>query len=241
MAQRHTDSRPHPRPWRKWCLLAALLAVVSAALVLWQRNNIQAMIHYRGNTSTQLEQKLEEADRAAEETLNELLSAENTPPPAAMTPAAEQSYMPSATPNPAPQASAPAALPEPTVPVPTSQSDMELALNALIDEIFGLRDHYIGLLDGLQHSAEAEYEAIQKQELTRARKLNLLSSYMAQATALEKECDGKMDRIVREMRKILKAHGKDQTLADEVAYAYANEKSLKKAWYISQAEKKGLI
>ena len=65
--------------------------------------------------------------------------------------------------------------------------------------------------------------------------------YLSRASALEKECDGKMDEIVRAMEKLLRENDGDLGLVDTVVYTYANEKSLKKSWYMSKLEQKGLL
>ena len=43
------------------------------------------------------------------------------------------------------------------------------------------------------------------------------------------------------METLIRDNGGDMTLVDQVVYAYANEKSLKKAWYLAKLEQKGLV
>ena len=50
-----------------------------------------------------------------------------------------------------------------------------------------------------------------------------------------------MDEIVRAMEKLLRENEGDLGLVDTVVYTYANEKSLKKSWYLSKLEQKGLL
>ena len=71
--------------------------------------------------------------------------------------------------------------------------------------------------------------------------LKMARGYLSRASALEKECDGKMDEIVRAMEKLLRENDGDLGLVDTVVYTYANEKSLKKSWYMSKLEQKGLL
>ena len=54
-------------------------------------------------------------------------------------------------------------------------------------------------------------------------------------------CDRQMDEIITEMERILSANGGDMTLVDTVVETYASEKSLKKAWYMAELEKRGWI
>ena len=69
----------------------------------------------------------------------------------------------------------------------------------------------------------------------------MTGGYLSKASALEKECDGKMDEIVSAMETLIKENSGDMSLVDTVVYTYANEKSLKKAWYMSKLEEKGLV
>ena len=55
--------------------------------------------------------------------------------------------------------------------------------------------------------------------------------------ALEAECDAKMDAIVKELRALLKEYGQPLDLIQKVRYNYADEKSLKKAWYLAKLDK----
>lgn len=65
--------------------------------------------------------------------------------------------------------------------------------------------------------------------------------YLSRANALEKECDGKMDEVIRAMETLIRDNNGDLTLVDTVVYTYANEKSLKKSWYMTKLEQKGLL
>ena len=71
--------------------------------------------------------------------------------------------------------------------------------------------------------------------------MNLAGSYLDRANALEAQCDSQMDEIVTAMESLIRANGGDMALVDKVVYTYANEKSLKKAWYMSELEQKGLV
>ena len=50
-----------------------------------------------------------------------------------------------------------------------------------------------------------------------------------------------MDVIIAELTALQKEYGKDMELVGTVAYTYANEKSLKKAWYMNELQRRGLI
>ena len=66
-----------------------------------------------------------------------------------------------------------------------------------------------------------------------------VSTYISKANALEKQCDGEMDKLVGELTQLQKKYGQSMELVQRVKYTYANEKSLKKAWYMAELEKRG--
>ena len=50
-----------------------------------------------------------------------------------------------------------------------------------------------------------------------------------------------MDAIIAQMETLIQANNGDMSLTDTVFNTYVNEKSLKKAWYMSRLQEKGLI
>ena len=87
----------------------------------------------------------------------------------------------------------------------------------------------------------AEYLALPAEKRTTTQLAKMAKGYLSRANALEKECDGKMDEVIRAMETLIRDNNGDLTLVDTVVYTYANEKSLKKSWYMSKLEQKGLL
>ena len=121
------------------------------------------------------------------------------------------------------------------------QKKYENELSALIARVYILREEYIAALDGMEAAAKADYRALPSAQRTGTAMAALVSSYLAKATELEKQCDDRMDAIVAELRTLISENKGDMSLLDTVVYSYANEKSLRKAWYMSKLEEKGLI
>ena len=126
-------------------------------------------------------------------------------------------------------------------PSDTAKEAYQKQLSALVARVYVLREQYVNTLAGMESAAKAEYHAIPEAERTRSKLLSLVSRYLDQASTLEKECDAKMDGIVSEMEQLIQENNGDMSLLDTVVYSYANEKSLKKAWYMSRLQEKGLI
>lgn len=114
-------------------------------------------------------------------------------------------------------------------------------LSQLIAKVYVLREEYVTALDNLEAAAKADYSALPKAQRTNAKLASMVSDYLARGTELEKQCDSKMHAIVAEMEDLISENNGDMTLADTVFNTYINEKSLKKAWYMSRLQEKGLI
>ena len=129
-----------------------------------------------------------------------------------------------------------------TKPEPTAeQKDYQKKLSALVAQVYVLREEYVGALEDMEAAAKADYKALPESQRTSKKLAPLVSDYLAKATRLEKECDGRMDGIIAEMEKLIKENNGDMSLTDTVFNTYVNEKSLKKAWYMSRLQEKGLI
>ena len=96
-------------------------------------------------------------------------------------------------------------------------------------------------IDTMYADAKAEYLALPAEKRTTTQLAKMAKGYLSRANALEKECDGKMDEVIRAMETLIRDNNGDLTLVDTVVYTYANEKSLKKSWYMTKLEQKGLL
>lgn len=124
---------------------------------------------------------------------------------------------------------------------PDAQQEYQKALSALIAKVYVLREEYTNALEDMETAARADYYALPDGQRSTAKLAPLVSSYLAKATALEKECDGKMDAVIAEMEQLIKENNGDMSLTDTVFDTYVKEKSLKKAWYLSRLQEKGLV
>lgn len=251
------------------CAIAVLLAVSLAGLVWWQRENIKAVKDAAQHTSEELEEKLAEnqqmiqqAVQAApeiavrevteeerqalrdgsmshEELVEHLLDtvAQETPSEGKVSPSNGEAALPAGQQPPA-QETAPPAPAEPPKPV---ENTYQKELSALIARVYVLREEYTLALDNMYAAAKAEYVALPAEKRTKTNLAKMASGYLSKAGALEKECDGKMDEVVSAMEKLIRENNGSMDLVDTVVYTYANEKSLKKSWYMSKLEQKGLI
>lgn len=237
------------------CTILVLLAVSLAGLFWWQRDNLKAIHAATQHTSAELEEKLEENQQmiqeavkaAGEVTVGEIteedrqafrdgsLTQEQLVERLTNGGEGEPREEPASTSRPESDGTPP---PEPPKP---AENTYQKELSALIARVYVLREEYTLALDTMYADAKAEYLALPAEKRTKTHLLKMARGYLSRASALEKECDGKMDEIVRAMEKLLRENDGDLGLVDTVVYTYANEKSLKKSWYMSKLEQKGLI
>lgn len=257
--------------WKKiLCILVLALLLAAAALAVWQRENLNALMQAQKYTQEELEEKLAENGQAIREAMaaapeitvrdltdgerqalrdgtlrketlvEQLLEADGgagaAEVPPAPGPAETSSPQEPAQPQPPsqPQAQQPPSQ-------PSAAEDYRKRLSALIAEVYVLREEYTISLENMESAAKADYRAIPADKRTKTALAGLASTYLSRGSALEKECDGKMDAIVAELETLIKENRGDMTLVDLVVNTYADEKSLKKAWYMSKLEKRGLI
>ena len=153
-------------------------------------------------------------------------------------PSAQESIPPESTSPPTTKPTDPSERPseevtEPTQPDPTeppeSTGDPDLAakqarIDALVAEVYALRDYYTAQLLALEAAAIAEYEALPPAERTPDRKQDIAFACIDAAYALEDECDNRMDAICQELGYLLLETGGSMSLITDIRYAYASEK-----------------
>ena len=238
------------------CTILVLLAVSLAGLFWWQRDNLKAIHAATQHTSAELEEKLEENQQmiqeavkaAGEVTVGEITEEDRQ---AFRDGSMTQEQLVERLTNggegePREEPASSTSRPEsdgktPPEPPKPAENTYQKELSALIARVYVLREEYTLALDTMYADAKAEYLALPTEKRTKTQLLKMARGYLSRASALEKECDGKMDEIVRAMEKLLRENDGDLGLVDTVVYTYANEKSLKKSWYMSKLEQKGLI
>ena len=238
------------------CTILVLLAVSLAGLFWWQRDNLKAIHAATQHTSAELEEKLDENQQmiqeavkaAGEVTVGEITEEDRQ---AFRDGSMTQEQLVERLTNggegePREEPASSTSRPEsdgktPPEPPKPAENTYQKELSALIARVYVLREEYTLALDTMYADAKAEYLALPAEKRTKTHLLKMARGYLSRASALEKECDGKMDEIVRAMEKLLRENDGDLGLVDTVVYTYANEKSLKKSWYMSKLEQKGLI
>lgn len=121
------------------------------------------------------------------------------------------------------------------------QTEYERRIAEIIAEVYVLREEYIVALENMYVEAESTLLALSNEDNGEGAISSMVSNYLSKATELELQCDQRMDAIVMEMEGLIRENNGDVSLVDTVIDTYANEKHLKKEWYISKLEERGLI
>lgn len=220
-----------------------VIVVCGAAAVAWQWNNLKAAGYMLTMDKETLDSRLEENRKVLDSAMEEyqlptytfspeeraqLASGELDSDAAAARllepPAAEETAQPEE--SPAAQTQADAGETE-----ADSYEEEYAEIRQLIAQMYVLQATYVGKLEAVVQSAIDEYMA---GEHTDENRTKVVYSKFEELTALEKECDGKVEAVVSRLRELLKATGQDDTLAQEVERTYEEEKSLKKAYYLKE-------
>lgn len=125
----------------------------------------------------------------------------------------------------------------PQNPTSNAQGRDTSKVEAILARFYALRNSYTAQLEGIRSDAYAQYKALPKEERGTAAKIRLGKAAVARATALESQCDAKVNALLKELRAALKEAGMSEELVNDVRYYYASEKSLLKAQYMSKYKK----
>ena len=111
--------------------------------------------------------------------------------------------------------------------------------NELVAEFYLLKAEFLNNIDNLIAQGQAERHAIPKKDRTLSVKLDMAKKYAKLGSELEAECDKKMNSLLGELEKELKATGQSTSIITEIRNLYNEEKAIKKAALIEAYYPKG--
>ena len=115
------------------------------------------------------------------------------------------------------------------------------ALSALVAKTYILRANFESQLGQLEQSAKDAYHALPEEQRTTEALIDIVFGYYDTMVSLEAECDAEMKGILDEMRTLVEANNGDKDLPDSIWAAYEEEKALKKSWYLSELQNRGIL
>lgn len=116
----------------------------------------------------------------------------------------------------------------------SKDSEIDRLIAVQVSKMYVLKSSYIGQLEGLVQQAKSEFTALPEDQRTEASKQRIAQNKLSAAAGLEGSCDAQVYAVVGEIRNLLSQAGRDTSLANQISSAYAQEKSLKKAYYLGQ-------
>ena len=115
-----------------------------------------------------------------------------------------------------------------------SEAAYEGEVKALVQQLYAVKGRAEGGLNACIASAKAEYKSLPPEQQTRSRKIAICMSKAGQLSALQASCDSEVNRIVSQMRSVLKANGQSTALADQAMSSYKSQKNARRAALMSQ-------
>ena len=116
----------------------------------------------------------------------------------------------------------------------TDLAAKEERIDALVAEVYALRDYYTAQLRSLEASAISQYEALLPEERTPERKQEIAFACIDAAYALEDACDARMDAICQELSYLLLETSGSMSLVTDIRYAYASEKEAARSEFLEK-------
>lgn len=115
-----------------------------------------------------------------------------------------------------------------------SDASQDAEVQRIVASLYVLRSSYASQLAGLAGSAKSEFASLPAEQQTATAKRRIVAAKISEASALESSCDAQVSSLLSSLRSRLTELGQDTSLADQIQSSYNQEKTLKKASYLSQ-------
>lgn len=227
------------KKWVKILLTVfAALIIVTAAVAVWQRNNISALMttitksedeiaDELDNSKEKLESEIKEkydtnlvSDFTAEEE-RQIIKGEITAEDAVKI--LEQKY------EEVKKENYPFEKPAEN---PKKDTGADKLIGEKAIELYSLKAYYLGKLGQIEATVKKEYTALPKEKKNLIGKQELVTKYIGTATSLLNQCDAEVNKLIKELEKELKSMKADTSVIKTIRDAYEKEKALKKAYYL---------
>lgn len=100
-------------------------------------------------------------------------------------------------------------------------------------QMYTLQSKYVGLLGGLEARGIQALQAIPSEERTIQRMMDVGMPFVQEGLSLESQCDGEVAAVLETLKAELVAIEADYAIVETMKQAYDAEKRLKKAYYFS--------
>lgn len=233
-----------------------MLLVAILFVVIWQKDNISALITAMRYTPDQLMEQISENDKALKTELESKMAGsfreftEEEKQQIANGEASEKEILAKIiaekggwqfplTPN-AAEGGLPAQVPQETQPAssqnasPAPNRSADDIISGYVAQLYAMEGRYLSSIDGVLARAYAEYVSTAKHHEDTAAQAAVGAKYIGEIYSLEARCDGEVDALLASLKADLTAIGADTSIIGTIRSAYSNEKQLKRSYYMSK-------
>ncbi len=114
-----------------------------------------------------------------------------------------------------------------------TEDEYNIRVSELVAKVYSIKADFVSKLSAFETKIISEYKALPAEQRTAATKARIVSENMSYIMGLEAQCDAQVKAITDELTVLMTTNNKPTTLVDQINAAYANEKEIKKAYYVS--------
>lgn len=109
--------------------------------------------------------------------------------------------------------------------------DKDRIISKYMSELYRLQNEYTAKAEATIAQGASYYESIKKHPQDATARASTITKFTSVVRNLEKECDSKVESVIKNMTADLNAIGADTSIIQSVRATYANEKRLKLSYY----------
>lgn len=106
----------------------------------------------------------------------------------------------------------------------TASASYEHEIQDLLNQLYAVKAKAESGLNSAIQSAKNEYYALPDDQKSQAKKISIVMGKASELQNLQSTCDAEVNRIVEQMRKVLRANGQSTALADQALASYEAQK-----------------
>lgn len=106
----------------------------------------------------------------------------------------------------------------------TASTSYEDEIQNLLNQLYAVKAKAESGLNSAIQSAKNEYYALPDEQKSQAKKISIVMGKASELQNLQSTCDAEVNRIVEQMRKVLRANGQSTALADQALASYEAQK-----------------
>ena len=106
----------------------------------------------------------------------------------------------------------------------TASASYEDEIQNLLNQLYAVKAKAESGLNSAIQSAKNEYYALPDEQKSQAKKISIVMGKASELQSLQSTCDAEVNRIVEQMRKVLRANGQSTALADQALASYEAQK-----------------